>query len=74
MESTKTMEKEATAGFNPTQFIKDSQQELSKVVWPSLQQLIGESLTVILMVSLSAVAIYLVNNLLDFISQKVFQG
>lgn len=68
------MEKEASGGFNPTQFVKDSQQELSKVVWPSLQQLIGESLTVILMVAISAVAIYGINTLLNSVSQTVFGG
>jgi preprotein translocase subunit SecE len=70
-----TTEGEATTaspGLNPMQFLQDSKTELSKVVWPSRQQLINESLAVILMVSLSATIIYLVNNFFDWAASKVF--
>jgi preprotein translocase subunit SecE len=41
-------------------------------VWPSRQQLISESAAVILMVSLSASLIYLVDQLFGWISKQVF--
>jgi preprotein translocase subunit SecE len=63
---------EASSGFDPVQLIQDSKTELSKVIWPSRQQLISESLAVIAMVSLSATVIYLVNNLFSWAAAKVF--
>lgn len=44
-------------------FVQGSKEELDKVVWPSRQQLISESIAVVLMVTLSATLIYLVDNL-----------
>jgi preprotein translocase subunit SecE len=63
---------ESASGFNPVQLIQDSKAELTKVIWPSRQQLISESLAVIAMVSLSATTIYLVNNLFSWAAGKVF--
>lgn len=63
---------ESKSGFNPVQLVQDSKAELSKVIWPSRQQLISESLAVIAMVSLSATTIYLVNNLFSWAAGKVF--
>jgi preprotein translocase subunit SecE len=63
---------ESSSGFNPVQIIQDSKAELAKVIWPSRQQLISESLAVIAMVSLSATIIYLVNNLFSWAASKVF--
>jgi preprotein translocase subunit SecE len=63
---------EVKSGFNPVQLIQDSKAELTKVIWPSRQQLISESLAVIAMVSLSATTIYLVNNLFSWAAGKVF--
>ncbi|WP_373545394.1 preprotein translocase subunit SecE [Chamaesiphon sp.] len=63
---------ESTSGFNPVQLIQDSKAELTRVIWPSRQQLISESLAVIAMVSLSATTIYLVNNLFSWAAAKVF--
>jgi preprotein translocase subunit SecE len=63
---------ESPSGFNPVQLIQDSKAELTKVIWPSRQQLISESLAVIAMVSLSATTIYLVNNLFSWAAGKVF--
>lgn len=53
-------------------FVKATRQELTKVVWPSRQQLISESVAVILMVTLVATVIYLVDNLFSWIALKVF--
>jgi preprotein translocase subunit SecE len=63
---------EPSSGFNPAQLIQESKAELAKVVWPSRQQLISESLAVIAMVTLSATVIYLVNNLFSWAASKVF--
>lgn len=60
------------SGFNPTEFLQETKQELDKVVWPSQQQLIGESISVILMVVLSAISISLVDNLFRWIAGQVF--
>ncbi len=59
-------------GFNAARFLKGTQEELSKVVWPSRQQLISESAAVILMVSLSATIIYFIDQLFGWVSGKVF--
>jgi preprotein translocase subunit SecE len=63
---------ESKTGFNPVQLVQDSKAELAKVIWPSRQQLISESLAVIAMVSLSATVIYLVNNLFSWAASQVF--
>jgi preprotein translocase subunit SecE len=63
---------EPTSGFNPVQLIQESKAELTKVIWPDRQKLISESLAVIAMVSLSAVTIYVVNNVFSWAAAKVF--
>lgn len=63
---------DAKSGFNPSAFIQGTKEELDKVVWPSRQQLISESIAVILMVTLSATIIYLVDNFFGWASQQVF--
>ncbi|MBD1845658.1 preprotein translocase subunit SecE [Cyanobacteria bacterium FACHB-63] len=60
------------SGFDPNEFAKETKEELDKVVWPSRQQLIGESVSVILMVTLSATTIYLVDQLFHWAQVKVF--
>lgn len=59
-------------GFNPTGFLKETREELDKVVWPSRQQLISESLGVLLMVIVSASLIYLVDKFFNWGAGKVF--
>jgi preprotein translocase subunit SecE len=61
-----------SSGFNAVNFFQESKEELDKVVWPSRQQLISESVAVILMVSLSATTIYLVDELFKLLAGKVF--
>jgi preprotein translocase subunit SecE len=63
---------EQKTGFNPNSFIQETREELDKVVWPSRQQLISESVAVILMVTLSATLIYLVDQLFQWAQVKVF--
>lgn len=63
---------EAKSGFNPSDFFKETKEELDKVVWPSRQQLISESIAVMLMVTLSATLIYLVDNFFTWVARQVF--
>jgi len=53
-------------------FLKETKQELNKVVWPSRKQLISESAAVMLMVTLVASLIYLFDNLFQWIAGQVF--
>ncbi|MDB9313152.1 preprotein translocase subunit SecE [Spirulina sp. CS-785/01] len=53
-------------------FLLESKEELSKVVWPSRQQLISESAAVILMVIVVATTISFVDKLFIWISGQVF--
>ncbi|WP_036485751.1 preprotein translocase subunit SecE [Myxosarcina sp. GI1] len=69
---TKNESKEAGGGSNLAQFAVETRQELSKVVWPSRQQLIGESAAVILMVILVSTLIYLINSLFAWGAGKIF--
>jgi preprotein translocase subunit SecE len=59
--------------FDLVGFFKDSKAELGKVMWPNRQQLISESLAVVLMVSLSAGVIYGVNNLFSWAAAIIFK-
>jgi preprotein translocase subunit SecE len=68
----KAAPQEAKDGFNVSNFLKGTKEELDKVVWPSRQQLISESVAVILMVTLSATLIYLVDQLFSWASGQVF--
>ncbi len=67
-----TESQQTKAKLDATGFFKETQEELKKVVWPSRQQLISESAAVLLMVSLSAALIYLVDGLFSWVSQQVF--
>ncbi len=62
----------ASSGNRITTFLQGSKEELDKVVWPSRQQLISESIAVVLMVTLSATLIYLVDNLFRWAATQVF--
>lgn len=53
-------------------FVEATKDELAKVVWPSRQQLVSESVAVVLMVILVATVIYFVDNLFTWGSGKVF--
>ena len=63
---------EAPDSFNAGAFAQGTREELAKVIWPTRQQLISESAAVILMVSLSATLIYLVDKLFSWASRLVF--
>lgn len=61
-----------TAGFSIIKFVQGTKEELDKVVWPSRQQLISESLAVLSMVILSAGLIYLIDGLFAWGARQVF--
>lgn len=63
---------ETKPGFAVSAFLQETKDELDKVVWPSRQQLISESIAVILMVILSATLIYLVDNFFAWGAKQVF--
>ncbi|MEB3357563.1 MAG: preprotein translocase subunit SecE [Synechococcales bacterium] len=63
---------ETNTGFKVNEFLQGTKEELGKVVWPSRQQLISESFAVILMVTLSATIIYLVDALFGWAARQVF--
>ncbi|MGG6294112.1 preprotein translocase subunit SecE [Leptolyngbya sp. AN02str] len=67
-----TKTSEEGSGFNASEFLKGTKEELDKVVWPSRQQLVSESIAVLLMVTISAVIVYLFDNLFSWIAQQVF--
>ncbi|MGF1489642.1 MAG: preprotein translocase subunit SecE [Prochloraceae cyanobacterium] len=72
-ENTQTQDKDTSSnGFQPVEFAQEARQELNKIVWPSRQQLIGESAAVVLMVILVATIVYLVDNLFSWGAGKVF--
>ena len=54
-------------------FLATTVEELRKVVWPSRQQLFGESVAVILMVTLSAFAIAAVDRFYSWANSQVFR-
>ncbi|MGB3297480.1 MAG: preprotein translocase subunit SecE [Phormidesmis sp.] len=61
-----------SGGFSAGAFAEGTREELTKVIWPTRQQLISESAAVILMVGLSATLIYLVDKLFGWASRLVF--
>ncbi|MBD2344345.1 preprotein translocase subunit SecE [Anabaena subtropica] len=63
---------ETSGGFNFPNFFQGTREELEKVVWPSRKQLISESAAVLLMVTLSASLIYLVDGLFGWVAKQVF--
>lgn len=71
-ESVETKAQEPAAKFSANEFLQGTKDELGKVVWPSRQQLISESIAVILMVTLSATTIYFVDKLFAYLSGSLF--
>jgi preprotein translocase subunit SecE len=67
-----TTAKESKGEVASSNFVEATKDELAKVVWPSRQQLISESVAVVLMVILVATVIYFVDNLFHWGSGKVF--
>ncbi len=53
-------------------FFQGSREELDKVVWPGRQQLISESVAVLLIVVAFAAFVFLIDQLFSWIAQGVF--
>ena len=68
----KTAPDSAPDGFSAGAFAQGTREELSKVIWPTRQQLVSESAAVILMVGLSATLIYFIDKLFGWASSQIF--
>lgn len=64
--------KEAVKSNSAADFALETKEELGKVVWPSRQQLVSESVAVILMVILVSTIIYLIDQFFAWGAGKVF--
>ncbi|MEN9225109.1 MAG: preprotein translocase subunit SecE [Thermostichus sp. HHBFW_bins_43] len=53
-------------------FVKETREELGKIVWPSRQQLISESVGVLLIVLAFASFIYLIDQAFSWIAIQLF--
>ncbi|MBJ7364149.1 preprotein translocase subunit SecE [Synechococcus sp. Cruz CV12-2-Slac-r] len=60
-------------GSGPGGWIQSTFAELRRVVWPSRQQLISESVAVLLMVTISAAAIASLDRFFHWLSQLLFR-
>jgi preprotein translocase subunit SecE len=56
-----------------TKLFAESKAEFGKIVWPSRQQLISESVAVLLMIVAVATFVYLIDALFRAIALQVFQ-
>ncbi|AVQ70250.1 protein translocase subunit SecE [Microcystis aeruginosa NIES-1211] len=77
MAKKETLEKDASdkkegTSFQVNEFVNETKEELAKVVWPSRQQLLSESAAVMLMVTLVATLIYLIDKFFAWGAGKVF--
>lgn len=68
----KEADSQESSGLQAMEFVQGTKEELGKVVWPSRQQLISESVAVVLMVTLSATIIYLIDGLFSWAARQVF--
>lgn len=64
---------QAGNGFNIGNFFQGIREEFEKVVWPSRKQLVSESAAVLLMVTLSAFLIFLVDKFFIWAAAVVFK-
>jgi preprotein translocase subunit SecE len=67
-----TLDKKEGSSFQVKEFVNETKEELAKVVWPSRQQLLSESAAVMLMVTLVATLIYLIDKFFAWGAGKVF--
>jgi preprotein translocase subunit SecE len=72
VKSENTEVKAISADQGQENFVTATKEELAKVVWPSRQQLISESVAVILMVVLVSTVIYFVDQLFGWITKQPF--
>ncbi len=72
VKSENTEAKAISADQERSNFIAATREELAKVVWPSRQQLISESVAVILIVVLVSTVIYFVDQLFGWLTKQPF--
>jgi preprotein translocase subunit SecE len=60
-------------GAGVAKFFAESKAEFGKIVWPTRQQLISESASVLLMIVAVAAFVYLIDALFKAIALQVFQ-
>ena len=60
-------------GSGVAKFFAESKAEFGKIVWPTRQQLISESASVLLMIVAVATFVYLIDALFKAIALQVFQ-
>jgi len=71
-EVVKPEEENVQNGGQIASLLSEAKDEFSKIVWPTRQQLISESVAVILMVTLVATIIYLVDNFFSWGASRIF--
>ena len=72
-ELSKADSESSSDGSGVTKFFTESKAEFGKIVWPTRQQLISESLAVLLMIVAVATFVYLIDALFRMIALQVFQ-
>jgi preprotein translocase subunit SecE len=76
-EQPKEVSKDASDGSSDgagvAKFFAESKAEFGKIVWPTRQQLISESASVLLMIVAVAAFVYLIDALFKAIALQVFQ-
>jgi preprotein translocase subunit SecE len=60
------------AKTGPLQFLRQVKQETSKVTWPTRRELIVTTIMVFIMVTLSAIFFFVVDQLMAFGFEKLF--
>jgi preprotein translocase subunit SecE len=64
---------ETTEAKGPFAFFRNTREEFDKIVWPTRQQLISESVAVLLIVVVFASFIYLIDQGFGWVSHQIFR-
>lgn len=67
------VDSESSESYGIPKLFSDSKAEFGKIVWPTRQQLISESVAVLLMIVAVATFVYLIDALFKAIALQVFQ-
>ncbi len=67
------VDSESSESLSIPKLFAESKAEFGKIVWPTRQQLISESLAVLLMIVAVATFVYLIDALFKAIALQVFQ-
>ena len=58
---------------NIAKFFRDTRSEMKKVVWPSKKQIINNTLVVLVVVAIAAVAIFALDSVFGFVLNKLLE-